>query len=148
MANNPADQNNALLSTPVATIAVDLFLDRLKRPIDPPKHVSDLAEQSVDRAEHLVSLLYERGHLPRQMPAEEPPPVDDAVLLAQGFFLGLLRWEPFSPGDPRGSLYITAPESPTFGYQRVGKLKSGVMPLDDAGRQHLENLISERRRGL
>lgn len=140
-----ADANNPLLSTPVAKVAIDLFVDVLRSNVIQQGRVADAARANVDCAEAIISELQARGHLPTGMIEVEEPKADDATLILQGMVLGEVTWEPYGPNDPRGRLRIgTAID----GYQLDTKLKGGVPDLTQVAREEIVRRVKPLLRKL
>lgn len=129
-----ADDHNTLLSTPVAKVAIDLFVDVLRSNVIAQGRVADAARANVDCAEAIITELQSRGHLPGTLVEVEEPKADDATLILQGMVLGEVTWEPYGPNDPRGRLRIgTAID----GYELATKLMGGVPVLSDTARDEI-----------
>lgn len=142
-----ADANNPLLSTPVASIAIDLFKSEMRGCV-PEQHKDSIAVAvagCVGLAEEIVRALQERGHLPGTLVEVDEPKADDATLILQGMVLGEVTWEPYGRHDPRGRLRIgTAID----GYQLDTKLKGGLPDLTPTAREEIVRRVKPLLRKL
>ena len=133
-----ADANNPLLSTPVATIAVDLFKSTMTSE-QAGRFSADLIPkvitQCANLAEGIVSELQARGHLPGTLVEVEEPKADDATLILQALMLEIAEWKPYGPGDPRGEFCFD-------GQRHRGKLVKGVPMLERAAMDELADFVA------
>lgn len=139
--SNKADDHNPLLSTPVATIAVDLFKAQMARAPRPSDEILHIANGCVSAAQAIVGALHEHRHLPLTIETEDEPKVDDATLFAQAMvFLGA-RWETFGPGDPRGEVCVN-------GIRYSTKAVKGVPAIPNELRRDLIEALAPHLRKL
>lgn len=150
-----ADENNPLLSTPVAMIAAHIaaglaagaVADTRTFASNLGKEMAARAEMSVTMAELVVQHLQERSHLPRTIAVDEEPKADDATLILQGMMAGIVLWEPYEVGDLRGTLYITGAAHHER-FRCVTKLKRGIPEIDDPTRKVLMERLAHTLRHL
>jgi len=146
VSTSKADENNPLLSTPVATIAISLFRDAVQV-ARTAEQMKFLTKSCVDLAEGIVTELQGRGHLPPAQIETEEPKADDATLVLRGLMLGLVRWVPYGQGDPRGEIYIGG-DSPALEWRGISKLVKGIPTLTDEMRTVLTGRLAPLLRKL
>lgn len=142
-----SDDQNPLLSTPVATIAVELFKAEMARAPRPSDEILRIANGCTSAAEGIVGVLHERGHLPLKIEAEDEPAADDATLILQGMMLGVVRWQAYDDRDPRGVLRIFG-RKPEDEYLHTTKLVGGIPTIDTMAREVLSKRLAPLLRAL